>query len=88
MRQLFYKPSALKVIKKFNHREYVVFADVFGQLRELPEAGRYLKGSLRGLRKWKFKIGNIPYRIVYQLDDETITIIAVGKRKDFYELLD
>lgn len=58
------------------------------ELQNVPEAGQYLKGSLKGLRKWKYKVVGVPYRIVYQLEDTKLTIVVVGKRKDFYELLD
>ena len=87
MPALFYKPGALRTIKKFNLQELSVYKSELHFLKEIPESGRFLKGSLKGLRKWKYKVGSVPYRIVYVLEDDVITIIAVGKRKDFYELL-
>ncbi len=88
MLKLFYKPSALRVIKKFTTTETQVYRNTLTQLKESPEAGGFLRGSLKGLRKWKFKVNSVPYRIVYKISDDSIEIIAVGKRKDFYDLLD
>jgi len=87
MLALFYRPGALRTVKKFNSQELSTYKAELDLLKELPESGRFLKGSLKGLRKWKYKVGSVPYRIVYLLEDNTVTIVAVGKRKDFYELL-
>ena len=87
MPELFYRPGALRVVKKFTAREQVVYKAEINKIKELPESGRFLKGSLKGLRKWKYKVSSVPYRIVYLFEGDVITIVAVGKRKDFYELL-
>lgn len=84
---VYYKPSALRIIKKFSNEEKAVFNKIINELKESPDAGGFLKGSLNGLRKWKFRVRGIPYRVVYTFEDDRIDIIAVGKRKDFYELL-
>ncbi|MBI4175329.1 type II toxin-antitoxin system RelE/ParE family toxin [Candidatus Berkelbacteria bacterium] len=87
--ELFFKPSALRVIKKLSARERAVFHKVISQLQETPEAGGFLKGSLQGLRKWKFRVNGVPYRIVYKIESaDRLTIIALGKLKDFYDLLE
>ena len=85
--ELYFKPGAVRVIKKLNQQERTIVKRVLQDLKETPEAGGFLKGSLVGLRKWKFRIASVPYRIVYQIKKERLEIIAVGRRKDFYELL-
>ncbi|OGD63074.1 hypothetical protein A3A71_03745 [Candidatus Berkelbacteria bacterium RIFCSPLOWO2_01_FULL_50_28] len=87
MPELFYKPGALRVVKKFTAVEITEYKNVLAEIKQFPDGGKFLKGSLKGLRKWKYKVRSIPYRIVYLFENNTITIIAVGKRKDFYELL-
>lgn len=87
MPELFYRPGALRVVKKFTARERETYKTEIHKIKELPESGRFLKGSLKGLRKWKYKVSSVPYRIVYCFEEGIITIVAVGKRKDFYELL-
>lgn len=85
--ELYYRSSAIKVIKKFTQEEKQIFKEAIQELKESPEVGGFLKGSLKGLRKWKYRVGGVPFRIVYQISKNRIDIIAVGKRKDFYELI-
>lgn len=85
--QVFYKPGALRVIKKFSNQEKDIFKKVLLDIIETPQAGGFLKGSLVGLRKWKFRAREVPYRVIYKLESDKIEIVAVGKRKDFYDLL-
>ncbi len=61
-----------------------VFAALQG-LREDPWQGKKLQGELSGLyslRVW-------PYRIVYTIERKivTVTIVAIGQRKDIYRKL-
>ena len=48
--------------------------------------GKPLRGSLKSLWKYRYR----DYRVVYQVMDETITvlIIAIRHRKDIYEYLE
>lgn len=87
MAELFYKPGALRVVKKFTTAELSEYKKVLAELKQFPDGGKFLKGSLKGLRKWKYKVRSVQYRIVYLLENDQIIIVAVGKRKDFYELL-
>lgn len=87
MRKIYYKPSAIRIIKKFKPIEKKIFFQIKEEIRAIPEAGGFLSGKLSGLRKWKYRVGGIPFRIVYGFAKNRIDIIAVGKRKDFYEKL-
>lgn len=88
MHKIFYKPGVVKKLKKFTKQEKDQFIKTRERLRTEPELGEFLTGSLRGHRKWKFRVFGVPYRIIYRLEKERIIITAVGKRKDFYELLE
>lgn len=87
MVEVWYKPSAIRTIKKFTQDERQAFDQALVQLREGPEFGNFLKGSLRGFRKWRYHVSGVPYRIAYELERGRVTIIAAGKRKNFYDLL-
>lgn len=44
-------------------------------------AGKPLRQSLKGFRK--MRVGD--YRIIYQVEKETVIILKIGHRKDVYE---
>ena len=85
MRKIYYKPSAIRIIKKFKSAEKEVFNLIKEEIRQTPEAGGYLSGKLTGMRKWKYRVKGIPFRVVYSFGKQRVDIIAVGRRKDFYE---
>lgn len=88
MRKIFYKSSVIKTVKKFLQDEKDQFSNAIEDIRSNPQSGGYLSSSLKKLRKWKYRTRNVPYRIVYEIiADERIDVIAVGKRKNFYDRL-
>ena len=52
---------------------------VFGTLRQYNS--QPLSGDLAGV--YKFRIGD--YRVIYMIEDESISIQAVGHRRDIYK---
>ncbi|ACU54099.1 plasmid stabilization system [Acidimicrobium ferrooxidans DSM 10331] len=52
--------------------------EALGLLKREPEAGRLLRGRLRGL--WSLRVGT--YRIIYQLDNDerVVRVLAVRHR--------
>jgi mRNA interferase RelE/StbE len=46
-----------------------------------PGAGEPLHGELEGL--WKYRVRR--YRLIYQLEDRVLNILAVGQRRNIYE---
>ncbi|MDR0493851.1 MAG: type II toxin-antitoxin system RelE/ParE family toxin [Nitrososphaerota archaeon] len=70
--------------KQFNCLDKPVRVRVLRELEILehnPLAGKALTGDLQGLRS--FRVGN--YRVIYQLLDYNITIIAIKHRKKVYD---
>jgi len=57
--------------------------DGLRELNEYPHAGKLLKGKLKGLLSWRAG----KYRILYQIHEEKLLIIAitVRHRKHVYE---
>lgn len=80
-------PRIIAKLNKIAKVEKSIPEDVKEDIRATPEAGGFLSGKLSGLRKWKYRIKGVPYRIVYSFGKDKIEIIFVGKRKDFYEKL-
>lgn len=64
MRKIYYKPSAIRIIKKFKLAEKETFFRVKEDIRTTPEAGEFLSGKLSGLRKWKYRVKGVPFRVV------------------------
>lgn len=71
----------LKLTKSFQNS----FLEEVSKIAENPSDGKPLKYKLRGYSSWR--IGD--YRIIYEIvhDQNNINIIAVGHRKDIYEII-
>lgn len=79
--EIFYKPQAVKQIKKLTARERDTILRKIVLLATNPYAGKKLSGeltNLRSLRSW-------PFRIVYAIEGETIVIYSVAHRQSVYQ---
>jgi addiction module RelE/StbE family toxin len=58
-------------------------------LRNPRQAGEVLHGSLKGISSYHFKRNRVDYRIAFAVKEEskTVYILMVGKRENFYEIL-
>lgn len=77
------KPKAEKQLSKLQRKDQERISAVIDSLGEDPFIGKKLEGDLDGyyaVRAW-------PYRIVYEIERKivTVTIVAIGHRKDVYE---
>ncbi|MDY0096520.1 MAG: type II toxin-antitoxin system mRNA interferase toxin, RelE/StbE family [Candidatus Vecturithrix sp.] len=54
-----------------------------------PERGEPLVGDLKGIWSYHFSFGKQYYRIAYMIDHptETVIVVMIGKRGEFYQLL-
>ena len=82
---LVYTASASRAITKLDPAVRRRLSAALQKLREVPDRGKPLQLSLRGLRSWR--TGD--YRIVYRVVETRIEVImvAVGHRRDVYEKL-
>lgn len=76
------KKKAVKVLERLSQKDQQRILVTFDVLRENPLAGKMLEGEyagLRSLRVW-------PYRILYAVDHNiiTVTVVKIGHRKDVY----
>jgi len=79
--QLLYKTPVLKQLQKIPPKERVKILSKLEALAQTPLIGKQLKGELkrlRSLRSW-------PYRIIYQLEKDNITIYSVAHRQSVYK---
>lgn len=76
------KQSAAKSLEKIPKSDRLRIIDAIDQLRTNPGAGSVLKGELSGLRRIRVGV----YRVVYEVQDACLTILAVrvGHRREIY----
>ncbi|TSD00066.1 MAG: RelE protein [Candidatus Peregrinibacteria bacterium Greene1014_49] len=79
------KPRAEKQLSKLREKDRTRIKSAIDQLWENPYFGKKMDGSLAGcysIRVW-------PWRIIYviQKDIVTVTVVAIGDRKDIYKKL-
>jgi mRNA interferase RelE/StbE len=85
MYQILIKPKAKKQLQRLPTKDQKRVAAAIDQLSGNPLYGKQLNGELHGL----YSIRVWPYRIIYTVQHKTITVtvVAIGHRKDVYEKL-
>ena len=79
--KIIYSSKARKQLTKIPKKE---LKKIFPKIEKLsldPMAGKYLKGEYGGflsLRAW-------PYRIIYKIEDNTLTIFSIAHRQGVYK---
>lgn len=73
---------AQKQIMKLDKKAVPLIKTAIAGLAENPRPQGYIK--LKGEEAYRIRVGN--YRIIYEIDDGkiTVTVVAVGHRKDIY----
>jgi mRNA-degrading endonuclease RelE of RelBE toxin-antitoxin system len=82
MNNLYYKPEAIKALKKLSSPEKKKIVRKLELLGLNPEAGKMLKGKLANLyslRAW-------PYRIIYKYEKKKVIVMAIAHRSKVYKL--
>ena len=83
MYSLFFKPSAVKSIKKLSEKDKQKVARVLESLKTTPFSGKKLAGEYKdyySLRVW-------PYRIIYTIIKKELVmlVVDVGHRQSIYK---
>ena len=79
--KLFYKPTAVKQLKKLPLKEQRKVLKKIVLIFEDPYSGKQLKGELadlRSIRAW-------PYRIIYELGSNSVIIYSIAHRQSAYK---
>lgn len=79
---VFVERFAQKQIMKLDKKAVLLIKTAITGLAENPRPQGYIK--LKGEEAYRIRVGN--YRIIYEIDDGkiTVTVVAVGHRKDIY----
>lgn len=56
-------------------------------LTSTPEEHPFLSGQFSDLRKLTFRSSGTPYRLVFTIQDESVIIVFLGTRENFYREL-
>ena len=83
-------PSAAKDLLKLTRRNHpmllaLVTAHIPTILEDPYKAGEAKKGDLAGLRAYNFRMSNVAYRLVYQIEGDVVVFIAIGPHDAAYE---
>lgn len=83
MFEILYEKAVKKDIKKINKPDADrIRAAIEQKLAENPEIyGEHLKGELGNY--WKLRVG--AYRVVFKIDNDVITILAIMHRSEIYK---
>ena len=71
-------------LKKINANEKKIIDREIRKILEAPEKGDRKKGDLAGVYTVAFKMHGAQFRLMYEFDAETITLLRFGSRENFY----
>lgn len=79
------KSKACKQLHKLDKKNQRRIVACIDQLSTEPHLGKRLEGKLSGY--WSIRVW--PYRIIYTIEKKivTVTVVAIGDRKDIYKKL-
>jgi len=81
MTKIFYKPQAIKSLKKFPQSQQKKILKKIELLSANPLVGKAFKGELAGLRSLRIW----PYRIIYEFKANRIIILMISHRQSIYK---
>jgi mRNA-degrading endonuclease RelE of RelBE toxin-antitoxin system len=67
-----------KLTKKNRGLGELIVNEQIPALLKQPIQGRLKQGDLKNIRSWDFKVRDVTYRILYELEGPTVRIIAIG----------
>ena len=82
--QYYFKPSALKGLKKLSRivqRRMVIKLDFYAASSDPLKFAESLKD--KSLGDYRFRIGD--YRIIFDVESNSIIVLLVGHRRDIYK---
>ena len=79
--EIFYKPAALKQLKKITKVELKKIFNKLESLKNDPYAGKALKGELKSL----YSVKPWPYRIIYEISTSKIIVYSIIHRQRAYK---
>lgn len=71
-------------MKKVHPNEKKVIDRVVRKIMSAPEQGDPKKGDLSGAYTVKFNMHGSQFRLMYEYDDQSVTLLRFGPREGFY----
>lgn len=88
-RYQFIEAAAKDLFKLTQHNQpflhAIVTAHIPAILRDPYRAGEQKKGDLAHVRAYDLKVKGVAYRLIYQIEEETVRFIAIGPHDAAYE---
>lgn len=63
----------------------IVTSHIPAILKNPYEAGEKKKGDLAQVRAYGFRLNNVSYRLVYQIEGDTVIVVAIGPHDVAYQ---
>ena len=80
--KLIYSETSLKQIKKLHPYLKPIVKEKIERISANPHLGKLLEKELSGYLSFRAK----RYRIIYKVEEKTIEIHYIGRRRDIYEI--
>ena len=71
-------------VKRFSKKQKNVLDKQIHKILDNPSIGQEKKGDLRGVFVYKFKIETIQYLLSYRIAKNTLELIMIGPRENYY----
>ena len=84
MRKVFQTKTFQRGLRKIHPNEKKTLDKVVRKILIAPEAGDPKKGDLSGAYTVKFNMHGTPFRLMYEYDDTSLTLLRFGPREGFY----
>ena len=87
---IFFTNHTLRLLKKFTPQVKQLISKELGLILNNPHKAPQLIGKFSFLRSWHVYFRGVPYRIIFEVKNETKQIIIhlIAKRSEVYKLLE
>lgn len=76
--------SFAKKVKKFSKAEKQALDDQISLILETPDIGQEKRGDLSGGFVHKFKVKAVQFLLAYRFSKETLELVMIGPRENYY----
>ena len=84
MRKVFQTKTFQRGLRKVHPNEKKAIDKVVRKILLAPETGDPKKGDLSGAYTMKFNIHGAQFRLMYEYNDQSLTLLRFGPREGFY----
>lgn len=77
--------QARKELKKLIKKNKNLVSEINSEIESIKENNFEGKGDFNNLSIYRTKINNVPYRIIYNIENNVNKIYRIGTRQNFYK---